>query len=440
MKKDFFREIDNFSRDQIKRLQLKRLKEQVEYLYNKSPYYHRVFRDNKIIPENVRSIDELKKVPFLDKYVVGESQDRHPPFGEFLCIPEREVVRFFQTSGTTYRPRYFVYTFHDWWNISVEFMARIQYSVGVRAEDRAFLAFPYNTFVSLWSSHYACEKIGCMVIPGGGISTKERLNLMKDMKTTLLFATPTYAYHLATVAEEEGIDIRSIPLRIINTGGEPLAAVPGSRKRIEGIWNAKVYDQYGLSEALQPVGGECIEQDGLHFAEDTLIPEILDEKGEPVAPGEMGELVISNMVSKGMPLLRFRTGDIVTYTDEPCPCGRKTIRLKVMGRRDDTIIIKGTNVFPTSIQEIVNRCPELSNEFMIVIDNIKGTYELIIQVEPAGKEKFTIEVEEQVKRKLVEMVRESLRLRPVVQVKEPNSLPRFETKSKRVLDRRKRLD
>jgi len=436
MERKFWSEVETLSTDEIKKLQLKRLKEQVEHLYHNSPYYRRVFKEHKITPEDFRSLDDLKRVPFLDKYTVGESQDRCPPFGEFLCVPERDIVKFYRTSGTTFHPRNFAYTFNDWWNITCEVMARIKYSTGVRAEDRAFIAFPYSTFVSLWTAHYACEKIGCMVIPGGGISTKERLNLMKNMKTTLLCATPTYAYRLASVAEEEGIDIRSIPLSTMHTGGEPLTAVPGSRRRLEEIWQAKVYDEYGVSEGLAPVGGECVEQDGLHVTEDVLITEILNEDGEQVAPGERGELVTSNIVSKSMPLLRFKTGDVVTYVDEACPCGRKTIRLTVLGRRDDMIIIKGTNVFPSSIEEMVKRCPELSSEFMIVLDEINGVYELIIQVEPKGKEAFTSDEGEGVKRKLVEMVGENLRLTPVVQVMAPGSLPRFEVKSKRVVDKR----
>jgi phenylacetate-CoA ligase len=314
----------------------------------------------------------------------------------------------------------------------------MKYAIGVRPEDRAFIAFPYSTFIALWTAHYACEKIGCMVIPGGGISTRERLHLMRDMKVTHLHATPTYAYRLANVAEEEGIDIRSIPLKIIQTGGEPLAAVPGSRKRLEEIWQAKVYDEYGANEALCLVGGECAEQNGIHVCEDFIIAEVLNKDGEQVAPGEAGELVVSNIFTKSMPLLRARIGDVVTYTDEPCSCGRRTMRIKVIGRADDMILIKGTNVFPTTVEEMVKRCTELSSEFMIVIDEIDGVYELIIQVEPGKREGFTPDEEEQVKKKLVEMMRDNLRLRPVVQVMNPGSLPRFEVKSKRVVDKRPR--
>lgn len=436
MEKKFFSEIEALSRAEIKQLQLKRLREQVEYLGRKSPYYKRVFRENKITPEDFRSLDDLKRLPFIDKYMVGKSQDNYPPFGEFLCVPEGDIVKYFRTSGTTFTPRNFAYTWEDWWDISVEVTARMRYSVGVRKEDRVFIAFPYNTFIALWTMHYACEKIGCMVIPGGGASTKERLNLMKNLKVTVLCGTPTYAYRLANVAEEEDMNIRSIPLRAIITGGEALSAVPGSRKRLEELWKAKAYEEYGASEAFTPLGSECIEQSGLHFTEDIVIPEILNKAGEPVAPGEQGELVVSNIKSKTMPMLRFKTGDVLTYVDEPCACGRESIRVKVIGRTDDMLVIKGTNVFPTMIEEMVKRCPELGNEFMIVIDEINDVYELVIQVEPRGKEKFTIEQEEAAKKKLVEMTRENLRMRPVVQVVEPGSLPRFESKSKRVVDKR----
>jgi phenylacetate-CoA ligase len=258
------------------------------------------------------------------------------------------------------------------------------------------------------------------------------------MKVTVLCATPTYAYHLANVARDEGMDLRDIPLKLLHTGGEPLASVPGSRSRLEEIWHAKAFDQYGASEGYAPAGGECKEQNGLHFTEDVLIPEILNENGEEVAPGERGELVISNIISKAMPLLRFKTGDMVMYDDGPCACGRKSKRIRVIGRTDDMIVIKGTNVFPAMLEEMVKRCPELSSEFMILLDEIRGVYELILQVEPNRSEKFNADEEEAVKKKLIEMVRENLRIRPVVQVMEPGSLPRFEVKSKRVIDKREK--
>ena len=226
MERKFFNDAEGWSREEIRQHQLRKLKEQVSYLNGSSPYYKRVFKEHGITGETIKTLDDLKKIPFSDKYIIGESQDKYPPFGEFLCVPEAEIVRFFRTSGTTFEPRNFAYTWNDWWNIATEAMARVKWSIGIRPEDKAFMAFPYSTFVSLWSAHYACEKLGCMVIPGGGISTKERLLLMKNMKATVLCGTPTYVYRLATAAQEDGIDIRDIPMRIINTGGEPLAAVP----------------------------------------------------------------------------------------------------------------------------------------------------------------------------------------------------------------------
>jgi phenylacetate-CoA ligase len=172
--------------------------------------------------------------------------------------------------------------------------------------------------------------------------------------------------------------------------------------------------------------------------EDVFIPEIIDDNGEQVPPGGSGELVFTNTLSKTMPILRFKTGDVVTYTDEPCSCGQKSIRIKVLGRKDDMLVIKGTNVFPSHIEEMVKRCPELSSEFMITIDEVNGVYELIIQVEPNKCECFTPDEEKQVTAKLVEMMRDNLRLRPLIQVVEPNSLPRFEVKAKRVIDKRKK--
>ena len=183
MERNYFNKIEIASRKQLKQLQLERLKDQVDYLYHNSPYYRKIFKGQGIAPDIVRSLHDLKRLPFIDKHMIGKSQEQHPPFGKFLCVPESKIVKFFRTSGTTLKPRNFAYTSHDWWDISVEVMARITYSLGARDRDRVFIAFPYSTFVALWSSHYASAKIGCMVIPGGGISTKERLNLMHQNTT-----------------------------------------------------------------------------------------------------------------------------------------------------------------------------------------------------------------------------------------------------------------
>ena len=437
MEREFWNAEEAMSRHDINALQIKKMRDQVAYLSHNSPYYQRLFEKANISSEDFRTLEDLQRLPFTDKYQVGDSQERNPPFGDILCVPERDIVKYFRTSGTTLEPRNFAYSAYDWWDLTVEMMVRLKYATGLRPDDRVFIAFPYSTFIALWTSHYACEKMGCMVIPGGGTSTKERLNLMRNMKVTALCATPTYAHHLAAVAQEEGIDRGEIPLRIIHTGGEPLAAVPGSRARIEAIWDAKAFDSYGCNEGGCVAGGECIAQDGLHVSEEVLIPEVIGENGEPVAPGGQGELILSNVASKTMPLLRFKTGDVVTYTDEPCACGRQTIRIKVIGRTDDMILIKGTNVFPSGVEEMVKRCVELSNHFMIVIDEIDGQYELILQVEPADRDRFNPDEEEKVRGKLLDLFRENLRLKPVVQLMEHGSLPRFEVKAKRLIDKRK---
>lgn len=432
----FFSSIESLSRTELRALQLERLKKQVAYLSRRSPYYQRLFKEVGIGPKDIRSLDDLEKIPFSDKFKIADGQERIPPFGDLLCVSETEIVKYFRTSGTTFRPRNFCYTFKDWMHYTVEAMARMKFAIGIKPDDRALIAFPYSTFISLWTAHYACERIGCMVIPGGGTSSKERLALMKNMKVTVLCATPTYAYHLSNVAKEEGIDLGEIPLKCIHTGGEPLSAVPGSRARLEEIWGTKVYDEYGFSEGGVPVGGECMAQDGIHVNEDMVIAEVLDNEGHEVPPGRQGELVVTNIVSETMPVLRFKTGDIVTYTDEPCICGRNTIRIKVLGRTDDMIVIKGTNLFPATVEEIIRRCPELSGDFLIIIDKVNETYELIIQAEPDSSRPFSDHERAATERKMIEMFRENLRLRPVVEIKEPGTLPRFEVKSKRLIDRR----
>ncbi|MBW1996456.1 MAG: hypothetical protein JRJ29_00685 [Deltaproteobacteria bacterium] len=196
----FLSAIETLSREELRVLQLERLKEQVTYVSSRSPYYRRLFRKSRIRPGDFKDLNDLKKIPFSDKFKIAESQESKPPFGDLLCVPETEIVKYFRTSGTTFHPRNFCYTYKDWKHNTVEAMARMKFAIGIRSDDRALIAFPYSTFISLWTAHYACERIGCMVIPGGGTSSKERLNLMKSMKVTVLCATPTYASHLSNVA------------------------------------------------------------------------------------------------------------------------------------------------------------------------------------------------------------------------------------------------
>jgi len=427
-------EFETLPREALEALQLKRLKQTVERVYATVPFYRKKFDEAGIKPDDIKSLDDLKKLPFTTKDDLRENY----PFGMF-AVPLKQVVRIHASSGTTGKPTVVGYTKRDIETWS-ELMARSLASAGVTKEDIIQNAYGYGLFTGGLGVHYGAERVGATVIPISGGQSKRQIMIMKDFGATVLTCTPSYALHLAEVAEEMGVDPKEMNIRVGIFGAEPWT--DEMRKEIEETWNIKAIDIYGLSEIIGPgVSIECEEaQAGLHIFEDHFIPEIIDpETGEVLPPGEYGELVITTITKEAFPVIRYRTRDITRLITEPCVCGRTMVRMdRVKGRTDDMLIIRGVNVFPSQIEEIIMATEGVLPHYMIIVDR-EGTLDVMeVQVE-VDEKIFSDEVKklQQLTRKLEANIKETLGITAKVRLVEPKTLERFEGKAKRVIDKRK---
>ncbi|MES0856320.1 AMP-binding protein [Geobacillus sp. G4] len=376
----------------------------------------------------IRTMDDFRKLPFTTKEELVQDQQLCPPFGRNHCYPETSYVRYHQTSGTSGKPLKILDT-EESWNWWRDCWVEVLKSSGVTNRDRLFLAFSFGPFIGFWSAYEAAKKMGTLVIPGGGQSSKERLYSMIENRATVLLCTPSYALHLAEVAEEIGIDLPSTPIRAIITAGEPGGSVPSTREQIETRWGASVYDHAGMTE-MGAYGYSCSARNGLHINEAQFLAEIIDpETLQPVKEGERGELVLTNFSRYGYPLIRYRTRDIVLCSSSPCACGNPYRFLPggIIGRVDDMVVVRGVNIFPSSIEMIVREFAEIK-EFRIVYYTEHEMNQVKVQIES----------EEDVGRRLADRLRERIGIRIDVERVAPGSLPRFSMKAKRIIDERNR--
>ncbi len=427
-------EFETLPREALEALQLKRLKQTLERVYATVPFYRKKLDEAGIKPDDIKSLEDLKRLPFTTKEDLRENY----PFGMF-AVPLKQVVRIHASSGTTGKPTVVGYTRRDIETWS-ELMARSLASAGVTKEDIIQNAYGYGLFTGGLGVHYGAEKIGATVIPISGGQSKRQIMIMKDFGATVLTCTPSYALHLAEVAEEMGVNPKETNLRVGIFGAEPWT--DEMRREIEETWNIKAIDIYGLSEIIGPgVSIECEEaQSGLHIFEDHFIPEIIDpETGEVLPPGEYGELVITTITKEAFPVIRYRTRDITRLIVEPCICGRTMVRMdRVRGRTDDMLIIRGVNVFPSQIEEIIMATEGVLPHYMIIVDR-EGTLDTMeVQVE-VDEKIFSDEVKrlQQLARKLEANIKETLGITAKVRLVEPKTLQRFEGKARRVIDKRK---
>ncbi len=427
-------EFETLPREALEALQLKRLKAVVERVYATVPFYKRKFDEAGVKPDDIKSLEDLKRLPFTTKDDLRENY----PFGMF-AVPLKQVVRVHASSGTTGKPTVVGYTKRDidTWS---ELMARSLSAAGVTKEDIIQNAYGYGLFTGGLGVHYGAERIGATVIPISGGNSKRQIMIMKDFGATVLTCTPSYALHLAEVAQEMGVDPRSTNLKVGIFGAEPWTEE--MRREIEETWNIKAIDIYGLSEIIGPgVSIECEEaQNGLHIFEDHFIAEIIDpETGENLPYGEYGELVITTLTKEAFPVIRYRTRDITRLIKEPCICGRTTVRMdRVRGRTDDMLIIRGVNVFPSQIEEVIMSTKGVLPHYMIIVDR-EGTLDTLeVQVE-VDEKLFSDEIRklQQVARRLEQNIKETLGISVKVKLVEPKTLQRFEGKAKRVIDKRK---
>ena len=425
-------EYESMSRPRLAELQLKRLREVVDRVYARVPYYRQKMEEAGIKPEDIRSLDDLAHLPFTTKEDLRENY----PFGLF-AVPMEEVVRIHASSGTTGKMTVVGYTRNDI-KIWAQVMARTLACAGGTANDRIQVAYGYGLFTGGLGVHYGAEMMGATVIPISGGNTKRPIQIMKDFATTILACTPSYALYLAEGAAEEGIDPKELPLRAGIFGAEPWSE--NMRKEIEEKLGITAIDIYGLSEVIGPgVASECLEQNGLHVFEDHFLVEVVDpETGKPLPPGEKGEVVFTTLTKEAFPVIRYRTRDISILYPEPCACGRTMTRMhRILGRTDDMLIIRGVNVFPSQIENALLEIGETEPHYMLVVDRQQQLDELEVWVE-VSEELFSDEVRkmEHLENRIRQKIESTLGIGVRVKLVEPKTIPRSEGKAKRVVDRR----
>jgi len=424
--------IERMPLEELKQIQEKKLRALVRNVYEYSPFYKRKFRELGIHPEDIRGLEDLKKLPFTRKQDLRDNY----PFGMF-AVPISQIVRFHASSGTTGKPTLVGYTEDDI-RIWVESLCRGLVSCGVCNEDIMQIAYGYGLFTGGLGFHYAAEKIGATALPVSAGNTERQINLMKDLGVTVIACTPSYFLYMAEYAEKMGTSIKETNLRMGIFGAEPWSEE--TRKRIEDKTGITAYDVYGTSELSGPLFTECVERDGLHIWADHFLIEVIDPKtGENLGEGERGELVVTTLSKEAMPLIRWRTGDITIMETEKCNCGRTHPRiLRILGRSDDMLIVRGVNVFPSQIEHVLMQIPEVGEHYMIILERKEELDEMTVQVELSDKVKIDKPADIlNLTRKVEDRLRVVLGISAKVELVNPGTLQRFEGKAKRVIDKRK---
>src|SRR5215831_15239744 len=427
-------EIEIASRETLTRLQTERVREQVRHAYN-SPFYRRKLDEAGVKPTQIRTLDDIHKLPFTTKDELKQSQLDHPLWGDFLAVPFEECLRVHMTSATTGRALAFLDTPEDWHGFYHSY-ARALYAFGVRKSDVVMAAFSYGPWIGYWSGFYAAQDLGALVFPAGGLSTEQRLDALLTYPITVLGCTPSYALFLAEQAAKKGIDLaKQTKVRITWHTGEPGASIPATKARIEAAFGAQAFDLPGLTE-IAAWGFECDARSGLtHVHEDYCFPEVLDETGEPVTPGERGELVCTSLYRKAMPLIRYRTRDVVQVADRGCPCGRTLLALEggVLARLDDMKKVRGIIVYPRRVEELVRPFAGV-DEFQIVFRRHEGLDDIVVRIDPSPA--LSRSQCDGLCGQLADALRVGLGIRVTVEATEPGALPRWDHKARRVKDER----
>lgn len=424
---------ETLSRAEIEEIQLARLKDTVQQNWDRVPAYRKKMEEAGIRPEHIQSLKDLSKLPFVTKQDLRDNY----PFGMF-AVPKEKLVRVHASSGTTGKPTVVGYTKRDlkMWS---ECVSRIACMGGATENDMAQICFGYGMFTGALGLHYGLENIGATIVPSSTGNSEKQIMYMKDFETTLLVATPSYSLRLAEVAMSMGIDPKKdLKVKIGLVGSELLTEA--MRAEMHKLWgdDMLVTSNYGMSELMGPgVSGECEYMNGMHINEDYFIPEIIDPKtGEVLPHGEKGELVITCIYKEGLPLIRYRTKDVTRLIYEPCKCGRTTCRMENLdGRTDDMLKIRGVNVFPSQIEEVIFSVEEIGPHYEIIVTRENHADKLEIRVELL-KATDTYKELELIQNKIKSKLRIILGLDAKISLESPNTLQRFEGKAKRVRDLR----
>lgn len=430
---DFYDPAERWSRERIAATQLTRLKSSVAQA-RRCAFYRERLDQSAIDADSIQSLDDLVRIPFTTK---DDLRSQYPT--GLLCVPQNEIVRMHCSSGTTGSPVAICHTQNDI-NAWADLMARCMYMVGVRRDDVFQNMSGYGLFTGGLGIHFGAERLGCMTIPAGAGNSRRQIKLAKDFRTTVAHILPSYALILGEHLRNMGEDPRDFPLRIALVGAEPYTEE--FRRRIEDLFAMKVYNSYGLSEMNGPgVGFECQAQDGLHIWEDAYIPEIVDPvSGKALPEGEVGELVMTSLCRQGMPILRYRTRDLTRFLPGSCACGRKHRRMdRILGRADDMFIIKGVNIYPMQIEEVIMTFPEVGQSYLILLEN-NGLGD-VMRVQVEIRDEYFVEdmrVLLNLQKVIAQRLRDEILITPQVELVESNSLPRAEGKAIRVRDLREK--
>ncbi|WP_428827917.1 phenylacetate--CoA ligase family protein [Azonexus sp. IMCC34842] len=418
-------------------LKLDLLKKHLHHAYANSPYYKDSFDAAGVHPDQVKSLADIRRFPFIEKKVLRERQEALPPFGDLVAVPERDIVYISASSGSTGVPTASPFTaqdFDDW----MDYEARQFWSSGLRPDDRYCHSLNFSLFVG-GPCVLGAQKLGALSIHAGTVPSERLLAIAQQFQATAIWTTPSYAWYLGETAIKENIDPKKdLAIKRIFVAGEPGGSIPETRQRIEALWGAKVYDYYGLSDIFGSCAGMCEEQHGLHWAEDHILVEVLDpETREPVAEGERGELVLTTLKKSARPMIRFRTGDIVSFTSEPCACGRTSQRmLGTHGRLDDMLIIKGVNIFPSDVEAIARKDHDLTGEYRLIIERENHLDRLTVEIERAAADTAR---DAELAARFAGHLKSITGVTAQIVILPPDTLPRATHKAKRVEDRRQHV-
>jgi phenylacetate-CoA ligase len=425
---------DYLTRPELDRLQRQRLSDLLHAMLPANRFYAEKIGQSGLDPDRLAELDAWQRLPFTTKAELIADQQAHPPYGSNLSYPLDSYTRMHQTSGTSGQPLRWLDTPQSWeWMLGC--WRQVYRAAEIEPADRFFFPFSFGPFLGFWTAFEAATHCGCLALAGGGMTSLARLRFLLDNRVTVIVCTPTYALRLAEVAREHGIILRretpGYAVRAVVVGGEPGGSIPATRRRIEDAWQARVFDQSGMTE-IGPATCECT-CGGVHLLEGDFIAEVLDPRsGQIVPPGVGGELVLTNLGRWGSPLLRYRTGDLVRVEPTGCECGRTFLRLAggILGRTDDMIHVRGNNLYPGSLEAVIRRFPEVA-EYQVAVIHGGALAEVRVAVEPIN-EAAGADLAERV----AQAIRQELLFRADVETVLPGSLPRFEMKANRVVHER----
>jgi phenylacetate-CoA ligase len=427
-------ELETLPRPKLEQLQLNRLQEHLEFAYSRAPYYRQAFDAAGVKPSELKRLEDLHLFPFTDKQIERDRQLAAPDLGDMVAVPEEEIVFVSASSGSTGVPTLSPFTqkdFDDFQNVE----SRQYWSIGMRPKDRYLHALNFSLFVG-GPDVIGAQNLGALCIWAGTLPSDRLLYIMQQFKPTITWTTPSYAWYLGETALKQGIDpARDLSIRKIIVAGEPGGSIPATRKAIEELWNADLYDYYGLSDIFGSCAGMCPEKNGLHLAEDNILLEVLDPKTqEPVPDGEQGEMVLTTLLKAARPMIRFRTGDIITRLPGECACGRTFSRFVVQGRIDDMFIVSGVNIFPSDIEFVVRGTKGSNGEYRITVYTKDHLTRFDVEVEAEG---FYDDGGEALATKIASQIKLRTGVRPEnVKILSSGTLPRATHKAKRLVDQR----